>query len=258
VIVKQQNCRRSKGGDGQHSLAGVNETDIIADRVFRLLGMVHGADCPPVSDSNKVSFEMGGQPLILTVGRPKESWMLIMRKIILLTIPLIVIIALGGTLLLININQPPVGQDELDRFLQFKSASASGKYEVQVTVKASKPWNFSADMSKVTFGESMYYQTAFRYGEETPDQDTLAIHPGEPPSGGLSPLPFPPEKLWCVFFENNINSENSLPAEETTTLVLIALHQDLYNADIIIHEVAAGSQDQTIDKIVASIGCELP
>ena len=38
--MKQQDCRRSKGGDGQHSLAGVNETDIIADRVFGLLSVV--------------------------------------------------------------------------------------------------------------------------------------------------------------------------------------------------------------------------
>jgi hypothetical protein len=39
-------CRRSKGGGGRHPLAGVRETDIIADRFFGLLGVVQQANEP--------------------------------------------------------------------------------------------------------------------------------------------------------------------------------------------------------------------
>jgi hypothetical protein len=41
--LKQQDCRRSKDDDGQHALAGVSKTAIIADRIFGLLSMVPGA-----------------------------------------------------------------------------------------------------------------------------------------------------------------------------------------------------------------------
>ena len=125
-------------------------------------------------------------------------------------------------------------------------------------MKASKPWNLSADTSKATFGESVYYQTDYRYGVELPDQDTLGLIAGNPPNGSLMPLPYSPEKAWCVFVESRISSDNSPDGEETISLVLIGLHQDLYNADIILHETYAGSQDQKTHKILESIGCEYP
>jgi hypothetical protein len=181
-----------------------------------------------------------------------------MRKVLLLAIPLIVMMALGFTFTLINVNQPQAWQGELDRYLRYKNASPSAKYEMKAVVKASKPWNLSADMSKATFGESVYYQTDYRYSVELPHQDTLGLIAGNHPNGSLMPLPYPPEKAWCVFGESRINPDNSPDGAETTSLVLIGLHQDLYNADIIIHETYAGSQDQVIEKILESIGCEFP
>jgi hypothetical protein len=38
--MKQQDCRRSKGDDGQHTLAGVEVDGSIADRIFELLCVV--------------------------------------------------------------------------------------------------------------------------------------------------------------------------------------------------------------------------
>lgn len=182
-----------------------------------------------------------------------------MKKIVLIMIPLIVLITLGTVLLVIAVKQPPSWQDELERYLRYKNTVGSGEYEIQRTMVASKPWNFSADMSKVTFGESAYYQTDYRYGKEPPDQDTLDLIPGDAPSGSLISIPFPPEKLWCVFIETTArDTEGSLDGRERPELVLVALHQDLYNADIIVHEVDAESPELDMEEIVAEIGCEMP
>ena len=180
-----------------------------------------------------------------------------MKRIVLIVIPLIVIVTLGATLLIITVYQPPSSQDELKRYLQYRNTSTPEEYEIQRIMVASKPWNFNVDMSKVTFGESAYYQTDFRYGEELPDQDTLDLIPGDAPSGSLMPLPFPPEKLWCVFVENIIGTKSGFDSRERTELVLVALHQDLYNADIIIHETVAETPI-AMEEIIVEIGCEIP
>ncbi len=172
-------------------------------------------------------------------------------------IPLIVIVILGMILLIITVNQPPSWQDELESYLQYKNVSTFGKYEIQRTMTASRPWNFNADISKATFGESAYYQTDFRYSEESPDQDTLDLIPGGAPSGSLMPLTFPPVKLWCVLIENTIGTENSLDRQEHTELVVVALHQDMYNADIIVHETVVELSEIGMEEMVVIIGCEL-
>ena len=181
-----------------------------------------------------------------------------MRKVVLIVIPLFVMIALGITLFIITVHQPPSWQGELERYLQYKRTLASGEYEIQRTMAASKPWNFNADMSKVSFGESAYYQTDNRYGEEPPDLDTLDLMPDDAPSGSLMPLPFPPEKLWCVFIKKTMDTESSFDGQVKTELVLVALHQDLYSADIIIHEIVAQSPEVDMEEMVLRIGCEIP
>jgi hypothetical protein len=179
------------------------------------------------------------------------------RKLVLIAIPLIVLITLGASLYIITLNQAPTYEPELERYLQYIN-EAPGQYVVGSIVKASKPWNFNADMSRVSFGESVYYQTDNRFGKGPPDQDTLDLIPGDSHSGNLRPIPYPPEQVWCVYLEHKINAKDSVSSSDHARLVLIGLHQDLYNADIIIHEVPAGSKDKEIDVIGAFVGCERP
>ena len=63
--MKQQNSRRSIGGDGQHSLASVNETAIITNRIFGLLSMVH-------SRLERLSEDSPAVPCDLKIWEEKE------------------------------------------------------------------------------------------------------------------------------------------------------------------------------------------
>jgi hypothetical protein len=161
----------------------------------------------------------------------------------------------GATLLVITVNNSSAWQDELERYLQYKNASGSGKYRIQSINAAVKPWNYYADMSKASYGESAYYQTDFRYGQTSPDQDTFDHIPSDAQSGSLMPLPFPPDKVWCVTIENSIDKESNIDRHGKAELVLVALHQDLYNADIVIHETDV---EPAAFDIAARIGCEFP
>jgi hypothetical protein len=169
--------------------------------------------------------------------------------------PIVAVMIFGATLLVITVNHPHSWQDELERYLRYKNTSGSGKYRIQSTIAAGKPWNYNADMSKASFGESAYYQTDFRYDETSPDQDTFDLILGDAPSGSLMPLPFPPNKVWCVIIENAADKQSSFDGQGKVELVLVALHQDLYNADIVIHETHV--KPPAFD-IAARIGCEIP
>jgi hypothetical protein len=46
--------------------------------------------------------------------------------------------------------------------------------------------------------------------------------------------------------------------QERIELVLVALHEDLYNADGIIHETVAELSEMKIKEIVSIAGCEVP
>jgi hypothetical protein len=179
-----------------------------------------------------------------------------MRKIAIISIPLAVAILLGITLIAINSNRSPDWKGDLTRYLQYKNSNIHAEYEIMSTVKARTPWNFTAEMSRGSFGESMYYQTDIRYSMDTPDHETDSILPKTSPKGDLMDLPFPPVEVWCVFLKMEDKRGDDLPAEESLSIVLVALHQDLYNSDFIIHEIEMTTQTKTPGEVVKTIGCE--
>jgi len=146
----------------------------------------------------------------------------------------------------------------LDRYIRYKESLSNGIYNVSEVVIARKPWNFSEELSKITFGASVFFQTDYRYGEELPDQDTLELIPGNPPSGGLIPLPFPPEQAWCVYLGDDSDSSSNKRVMIDPILLVIGLHKDLYHADIVIHEVESNSTFQSIEGMIKILGCDLP
>lgn len=116
--------------------------------------------------------------------------------------------------------QPSGWRAQVDDFLGYRSGltylSAS---------PATRPAEFSAQMSGATYGDSVYYQTDFHRRS----------------IGGPRPLPYPPDEVWCVTLAATRGG---------TTTVFVARHVDLYNADWIIHE-PAGNPAQ----VMAQIGC---
>ena len=94
-------------------------------------------------------------------------------------------------------------------------------------VQARLPQNFRAEMSTASYGNTPYYVTTHRSNPDYP---------------GLKPLPYPPNDLWCVKLKS---ADPTAPS-----VVVLALHQDIYNADWVMHEVTDP------ETVLAAVGCQ--
>ena len=133
-------------------------------------------------------------------------------------------------------------------------------------VEARMPQNFQPEMSKRSFGYSIYYMTDQSYGvyptvswnisgtatptptvapAATPDI-TATLIPTMPGAVnmwyGSRPMPYPPNDLWCA--------QLSSPDPTAPTVVLAGLHQDMYNAEWVVHEVTDPAT------VLPAIGCQ--
>jgi hypothetical protein len=118
---------------------------------------------------------------------------------------------------------------------------------------AGYPRSFTAALSGPTFGDGIYYGVSY-VDANTPGpwpptvtaSTAFTYTPGFSPATGFSgqrPLPYPPEEIWCVRLQPD---EGGAPE-----VVLVALHQDLYNASWAVHELPPTSVAQTL----ALVGC---
>jgi hypothetical protein len=99
--------------------------------------------------------------------------------------------------------------------------------EIVQFVPARLPQNFRAEMSAASYGNTPYYATTHRTNPDYP---------------GQKPLPYPPNDVWCVKLES---TDPAAPR-----MVVLALHQDIYNADWVMHEVTNS------ETVLAAVGCK--
>src|SRR5512143_3028615 len=98
---------------------------------------------------------------------------------------------------------------------------------IQQYVQAKLPQNFRSEMSEASYGDTPYYITTHRSNPNYP---------------GQKPLPYPVNDLWCV----QLKSADSTASQ----VVLLALHQDIYNADWVMHEVTDPAA------VLPAVGCQ--
>lgn len=146
---------------------------------------------------------------------------------------------------------PPAAQAELDAYLGGRY-SGTQPPPLHRAIRATQPWEFDASASSATWSDSPYYRTTHNR-RRSPVADTLSPE-GSPTSesgrqwaAGERPLPYPPSELWCVSLSREDQTEPSI--------VYLARHQDLYNADWILHE-ARGDARQVAEDL-ARVGCNL-
>lgn len=166
-----------------------------------------------------------------------------MRRASVAIFPLLLATTLvAASLVAMQMNRPPAWQLELDKYVEYKDSLSSGTTTVQFVDRASRPWNLSRDMTHAVFGDGPYYRTDYSYSAEG--------------RNGPRPLLFPPEDVWCVLLGRDRNSTDDLIEETTYTIVFVAEHQDLYNADMVIHEGASDLSTQAFVEALSRMGCD--
>lgn len=161
-----------------------------------------------------------------------------MKRVTLLLVP---ILLLGALVVAVAAEIPAsAGQPSgvRTRLEQYSSSSLAGAdTRVLVVTRAKRPWNLTRDLRWPVLGDSVYFQT---------DQPLTWSH-----SQGLSPLPFPPKEIWCALLE----SKGEAVGAPDYSVVLVALHMDMYNGDWLIHQAPADLF--TMDKGLSALGCKL-
>ena len=174
----------------------------------------------------------------------------LLRIVLVMLVPLAV--ALVVSLLAYKPGPPDKVVTAVYAYLRYWNSLSQPAGAVRQIVHAARPWNLTPQVSKATFGNSVYYQTT--YGYNTPggvgSRATATPWPREFSSqrNAVRPLPFPPVDVWCVLLRQ--------AGEASPGAVFVAQHQDLYNADWILHEPAAESLPE-LSAILSSVGCDL-
>jgi hypothetical protein len=144
--------------------------------------------------------------------------------------------------------QPDLRQQAVLSYVFFKHTTMTQPLAIGQYAQASMPQNFRAALSQDSFGNATYYQTAHRYDQTAQPNLTFPLTATMPPtltrSSYLSgmPIPYPPTDLWCVQLFS--------PDPAAPKVVLAALHQDIYNAEWIVHEVSDPAA------VLPAIGCK--
>ena len=148
-----------------------------------------------------------------------------------MVIPSLVLIVLVGAVIAIEARRPADWRVELDEYLQVRNARWPGGATTASSARASKPWNFSRDMSHAVINDR-----AWR---------------------GID-LPFPPEEVWCVLLKRDRFLTYEPGGETAYQVVFVSYHTDrLWNQGWVIHEGAENPLAPAFIDALSTIGCDL-
>ena len=172
-----------------------------------------------------------------------------MKRGVLLIVALLLLAALvAGVLVLLQgkAGLPAGCQAALDRYLNYKNVTLNEGLGVESTVKATKPGGLTQDVSLTVYGDSVFYQTDEDYQKSSGDAEATDYWATD----GRRPLPYPPEEVWCALLDRNAKAPQS-------GVVCVSLHQDIYNADWVVHEVGPDPFAPASIQVASDLGCDL-
>jgi hypothetical protein len=150
-----------------------------------------------------------------------------MKKALALSLIALVLIVVFGVLVLIEISHPTDWQQALAEYTTYCHDSLDQEIVVTSIERARQPDRFSADQSRTVFGDGVYY--------------------------GYGSLPYPPDKVWCALVERKHISSHRTRVQ----VLFVALHQDLHNADWVVHEGETEPFSQPFLEGLGRMGCDL-
>ena len=134
----------------------------------------------------------------------------------------------------------------LQRHRAYLEATRGEQWRVVASEQATAPSTFLPDLSLQTYGEGTTFRLDISYGGVTPTPTVLGL-PDKAPS--RRPIPYPPKTVHCVWLRHE--------ASETTALIFVVLHQDLYNAAWIVHTAGTAPPDAHILAHLNALGCDM-
>lgn len=170
-----------------------------------------------------------------------------------LAIILLVTLVLGALFWIKGRYLPPSAQTELEQYLAYRYP-LTPEPAVRQLSQATRPWLFKAAMSGDTYGRSTHFDTTFSYAR-TAARPARAVSTEQPEADwrfafrGAAPLPYPPEETWCL----RLDPEPPNPA----SVVLLAMHVDLYNGEWVVHEMPGEWSETERRAALSELGCAL-
>ena len=177
-----------------------------------------------------------------------------MRRIIAITAMVVFFLGLLGFFIATAIRprMPAMAAEAVSMYLKSGSAGAGQPLILQHAALASRPDLFEPAFSSASVGDSLYFVTSRSFTPVVPPDPRRAITPeavgGYGHTGGRA-LPYPPQEVWCLTL---VREGQAVPA-----LAFAALHQDMYNAQWIIHEAAGDAATVALQKHLGALGCDL-
>jgi hypothetical protein len=158
-----------------------------------------------------------------------------------------------AALIISNNRANPRSAHELavEEYVAYRRSTTASRLMIEQYVEARLPQNFGPDMSQRSFSDAAYYAVdqSYRSSPVTltrPSSITLTsistMTQMESGGSGGTPLPYPPNDLWCA----QLSSSDSAAPQ----VVLAGLHQDIYNAEWVVHEVTDPAT------VLRSVGCQ--
>jgi len=166
-----------------------------------------------------------------------------------LIVALLLLAALGvGVLALLpdKAGLPAGCQAALNKYLNYRNVTLGEGLSVKSTVKAEKPGGLTQDVSLTVYGDSVFYQTDEDYQESSGDAQATDYWTTD----GRRPLPYLPEEVWCALLSRSAEAPEY-------GVVFVSLHQDIYNADWVVHEVGPDSFAPGSMQAASDVGCDL-
>lgn len=117
-----------------------------------------------------------------------------------------------------------VVQSVIDSYARAKLDTQRAPLEAEFISRAAHPERFTRAMSARSLGDSPFFET------------DAPFRTSAPRGSGLKPLPYPPEDVWCVRLWRA--NPDAVPH-----YVFVAKHNDLYNADWVLHEPTTDLRD---------------
>lgn len=177
-------------------------------------------------------------------------------KLVLAVLVPVVIVA-GIWLFLYRPGPPDLAQTAVRMYVEYRSGIPVGAFgPAPQYTHATRPGGFKSEMSRASYGSGLYYETDFDYAAPKEPVAWATNTAGQAvytstyagANHGARRLPTTVNDAWCVQVGD---IDPMLPK-----VVLVAEHQDLYNADWIVHEPVAQTADE-LNQWLADVGCNL-